>query len=245
MIVYRKSKYKSIFILVITVIAIFETLILVRHDVIKKILINRGLVKQIPTERSDYQCLMGWENCLRKMNYKADVCFIGNSIIFNSDFQKDYPDKKIVNLGYSGDCIDGMLIRYKQVSSVSPTKIFIMAGINDLTHKHLSIERFRETYNQLIDSILFSNPRSNLYLQSILPVNHRLNSNLCPTEKILQANTIIQELAGQYSLTYIDLYSLYADENGELPLRFTKDGIHLYDSAYKLWSKEIIKFIEE
>lgn len=227
----------------ILLVAIFEFAMLVRHDFFKNALIERGYLKQDPTERRDFQCLQGWENTLNKMGYKADVCFFGNSLTYNSDFQKDYPDIKIVNLGYSGDGLEGMIARHKQVSAVHPDKIFIMAGCNDIGKKRISLTTFNDLYNQLIDSMQVSNPGATIYLQSILPVNHELKPRMYPTSLIIEANTIIEEIAKQHFLTYIDLFSLYADENNELDKRLTTDGQHLKPSAYKIWSNAIEDYL--
>lgn len=70
----------------------------------------------------------------KKINIDADVVFFGNSITKGSDFQQSFPDKTIVNLGYSGDGFPHMLDRIEQVRCVSPNKVFVMAGINGVEH---------------------------------------------------------------------------------------------------------------
>ena len=235
---------KSVFNCIVLIIAIIEFVLLVRHDVIKNIMINRGLLKKEVTERPDYHCLLGWENTLEKMNYKADACFFGNSITFHSDFQKDYPNLKIVNLGYSGDKIEGMLIRYKQIACVKPDKIFIMAGHNDLINPRLPMERFAEVYVQLIDSIQELNPNSDIYLESILPVNHQMKLDVMPSDRIIEANRVIRAVAEERSMVYVDLFSLYADKDKELPAELTIDGVHLKPSSYKRWSEKISQYLE-
>lgn len=230
------------FLIAIFVVALLELILLIRHDVFHSILINGGILKPKIEERPDYHCLLGWENTLKKMNYKADVCFLGNSLTFHSDFQNDYPELKIINLGYSGDGLKGMIARHKQVSAVHPDKVFIMAGCNDIGKKWISMTKFKDLYNQLIDSLQLSTPGATIYLQSILPVNHELRPRLYPTSLINEANSIIEEIAIQRSLTYIDLFSLYADENYELDKRLTTDGQHLKPSAYNIWSEAIGSF---
>lgn len=233
-----------IFTCVILVVAVLELVLLFRHDVIKNALVGRGLMKQDPTERVDYHCLLGWENTLKKMDYQADICFIGNSLTYNSDFQKDFPNKRIVNLGYSGDHIDGIIIRHRQVASVQPEKIFIMIGINDLSMSRHKLSKFKESYNRMLDSIQASNPLSTIYLESILPVNHTMKPHIAPAQRIIEANSVIKEIAEQRALVYIDLFSLYADDNNELQKELTKDGIHLYPSSYSIWSETIRQYIE-
>ena len=74
-------------------------------------------------ERKDYWALMGWQNTMEKFGYDADICFFGNSITYYSQFQKAFSDLKIVNLGYPGDRLDGMLVRYRTISFVKPEMI--------------------------------------------------------------------------------------------------------------------------
>lgn len=243
-VVYKSNMKLPLICLVLFLIALFEFLILLKHDIFKNALIERGFIKQNPEERMDYQCLLGWENSLVKMNYKADVCFIGNSITYGSDFQKDFPNKKIVNLGYSGDRIEGMIIRQKQISAVKPDKIFVMAGINDLSKSYMNDKLFHDSFCDLVDSIQNNNPTSRLYLQSILPVNHKMNTSLCSSERILKANLMIKEIAEKRNAFFIDLYSLYADDNNELPEKYTYDGLHLYPNSYDIWRDAIRKYMD-
>lgn len=224
-------------------ISVFELFLLIRHEFFKNALIERGFLRQKFEERSDYNCTLGWTNTLQKLHVKADICFIGNSLIYGSDFQKDYPNLIIVNLGYSGDMIEGMIFRLGQISAVNPDKIFVMAGSNDLKKKYMSIDRFRNIYNELVDSVLKNNPSSELYLQSLLPVNHSMNPDLYSTDQIIKANSIIREIAKQRSLIFIDLFSLYADDELELPKEHTYDGVHLYPTSYDLWSSELRQYL--
>lgn len=226
-------------------IIFFELFMLVRHDFFKNALIERGVIQQKPEDRADYNCILGWENTLKKLHIKADVCFMGNSITYGADFQKDYSDKVIVNLGYSGDRLEEMIFRQRQISAVNPDKIFIMVGSNDLEKQYMNKERFRNCYYVLVDSIINNNPDSELYLQSLLPVNHAIKPDLYSTQKIVDANSIIKDIAKERSLVYIDLFSKYADEKLELPKEYTYDGVHLFPSSYNLWSLELRQYIEK
>lgn len=203
---------------------------------------NMGIIKVNIMDRPDYWCIMGWSNTLKKMGYDADNVFFGNSITYDSSFGTYFKDKKVVTLGYPGDRIEGMLLRYKQIISVKPEKVFVMAGINDLT-VGMTIQKFKENYNVLIDSITSALPFADIYLESLLPVNHTMNKELVSHQKICMANRIIRDVCQNKGLTYVDLYQLYADEAGEMPVNLTRDGIHPYSSSYKRWASAIIPFI--
>ena len=51
-------------------------------------------------------------------------------------------------------------------------------------------------------------------------------------KKIIEANGIIEQIGRKYECRYINLHSLYAEDN-ILPNRYTADGVHLLPDAYK------------
>ncbi len=203
-----------------------------------KLKVSLGFVeKPLPP---DYWAVKGWENTMLKLNYKADVVFLGNSITYGGDFGKAFPDKKVVNLGYPGDNIDGMMRRIETVKGVNPDKVFLMAGINGL--RDMDIDTFRKKYGSLLDSLISAVPDAEIYVQSILPVNKSKEKSYGKNSKISEANIAISEIAARRHCRYIDLNKLYV-KNGELPEGMTVDGIHLTSKSYDKWYKEIRKYI--
>ncbi len=188
-------------------------------------------------QSSDFWVKEGWTNTLRKLNINSDIVFFGNSITHDSSFHEYFTDKKIVNLGYPGDNIQGMLTRIEQVRCVHPQKVFIMAGINGINS--LSEEQFKTKYTALVDSMLTIVTSQNLYIQSLLPVSkdYEIDNNL-----IIKRNKLIKDIAKTKNCIYLDLHSLYY-EDGELPKDLTRDGIHLNLPAYDRWAKMIKPYI--
>lgn len=196
------------------------------------------------SEMPDYWAVGGWCNTLKKLHINADVAFYGNSITYNSCFDETFACDSlvIINLGYPGDDIKGMINRIDMLVYCHPRKIFLMAGINGL--KEQSLYEFDTSFNKLVDSICSKMPSSKLYLQSILPTNPNKCKDVAPNDKIIEANTCIQNIARRYNLTYIDLHKLYLAD-GILSESFTVDGVHLKPYAYRLWADEINKYIFE
>lgn len=174
------------------------------------------MIEVSPTDAPDYWAIRGWTNTLQKMSYDADICFLGNSITYASNFQTYFTDKKIVELGYPGDTMIGMMRR-------------------------MDMDEFAERYNVLVDSITNACPHAEVYLESILPVNrsHRMYRNC---DRIIQANQIITRIAGEKGMIYIDLFSLYCID-GQLPDELTNDGIHLLPKAYDRWAEAIREYV--
>ena len=192
------------------------------------------------TKRADYWAVKSWESCLQKLDIDVDVAFFGDSITRGGDFQDYFTNVKCINLGYSGDSLTGMQNRIGMLSAVSPEKTFIMGGINGLQGRPINLSI--EEYESLLTCIQKELPYSEIYVQSILPVNSSLNEN--SNEKIRETNVQLEQLCNKMNIKYIDLYEKY-DQNGEgLPKEWTKDGIHLQDSAYIYWYDEISKYIE-
>lgn len=200
-----------------------------------------GVCERDPHTRGDYWCIRGWTNTMNKLGYDADVVFFGNSITCGGNFQDYYPNVKTCNLGYPGDNMDGMLIRVGQIKAVKPEKVFVMAGINGLQVQTDKV--FEEKYQRMVDSIKSSVSEAEVYLQSILPVNHSMKKGVASAAKIRKANEIIAEIAARSNCVYVDLWSLY-EMDCEMPKELTRDGVHLFPEAYDRWADEIKRYIE-
>jgi lysophospholipase L1-like esterase len=178
------------------------------------------------------KCLQAWTNSLRQMNAKADIVFFGDSLTYYGNFASVFPDKVVCNLGLRGDTIQGMIDRVEQVKILDPKLVFLMAGINDVSI--LSVGEFEKFYYSLVDILIRKLPNAIVSLQSILPINIKEFKVNCNNSQINICNNIIQRIAEKRKVKYLDIHSIY-EENGQLPLSLTKDGIHLTFEAYKNW----------
>lgn len=201
---------------------------------------RRNIISLDDQMHPDYWARMGWTNSIEKLHTDFDIVFFGNSITRGSDFQHFFPDKKIINLGYSGDNIIGMTRRVPMIQAANPKKIFIMAGTNDLVH--INLEEYKSRYTKLLTTIKDSLPYTKIYIESVLPSNHNMG-NYAPNKKVQKANKIAKELATDFDCQYINLYDLYANKDNELPSNMTRDGVHLYKQHYDKWAEEIRKYI--
>ena len=211
------------------------------HEV--QIILNTlGIIDIDESIRPDYYWIKDWTACVKKLNYKADVAFFGNSITANSDFQYYFKDIHVVEFGHCGDRVDGLIRRISLLQSVSPKKVFVMAGINDL-HRS-SPGTIINRYDKLLTLMKDSLPNAKIYVQSILPVNHSMERRYASNTTIQETNELIKKLAMNHHCQYIDLYSSYV-ENGLLPDSLSYDGVHLCKNAYDRWAKVIKPYIYE
>lgn len=184
----------------------------------------------------------GWQNSLFQSGFKADIAFYGNSITYNGQFHQYFPDYTVCNLGLPGDDLNGLIRRISMLRIVEPKKVFVMGGING--SKGIPLESFSHVYDSLVTCLCDSLPQTEIYLQSLLPVNHRVYDTYADNPKICQLNDSIRQIANRHHLTYVDLYSLYAID-GEMPDSLTRDGIHLKPIQYARWADAIRKYVYE
>lgn len=206
----------------------------------KRVLAKMHIRELKKEDAPDYWAVRGWTTCLEKMRTKFDICFFGHSQIEMSDFQKDFPQKKIIELGYPGDDIDGMIRRVRQIKYVMPNKIFLLAGTNSLTYTK---EEFEVKYKMLVGLIKKDNPKSELYILSILPQCDGRLGKSSVNSTIVARNCFIKGLCKELDVDYIDINGLYSDKDGSLLKDESIDGIHLKRNCYGKISSVIKKYI--
>lgn len=178
----------------------------------------------------------------------GDIVFLGNSITDGGEFSELFEMENIKNRGISSDVISGVRERLDQVTRNNPAKIFLLIGINDVSH-NLTADRLAKEYEQLVKEIKLKAPETRLYLQSVMPVNNdfRRYKNLIGKEQvILDFNDKIKIIADTYDAVYIDLWPALSDKKtGKLIKAFTNDGLHLLGSGYKAWAEILYPYITE
>ena len=236
---YKWLKFYSVCITAVCLLSIFALgFLLHREGYDEKLLVKLGLKE--PVSQGDW-AVGGWNNTLMKMDYDADIVFLGDSITAASDFRAYFPNRKIVNLGYHGDTLVGMIDRVPGVAAVSPEKVFVMGGINGLTD--LNADICLNTYSQLLDELAEALPESQIYVQSTLPIAAVRERYGCSNRTIADFNQALDTMAQQRGMTFVDLHSLYS-KGGEMDPEYSYDGLHLLSQAYALWADAITPYID-
>lgn len=177
----------------------------------------------------------------------TDIVFLGNSITDGGEFAELFNRGDIKNRGISADIISGVSKRLDQITSGKPKKIFLLIGINDISHGH-SADKLADDYLKLIKDIRQKSPSTTLYVQSVMPVNNSFGryKNLIGKEKIInRLNVLIERAAQDNGAVYIDLWPALADDDGNLNKVFTNDGLHLTGAGYKAWADFIREYLDD
>jgi len=174
-------------------------------------------------------------------NAEDEIIFLGNSITDGCEWAELFQDLRIKNRGIIGDNTEGILFRLNEVTESKPLKIFIMAGVNDLS-QNVSLTQILYNYENILKSIKRSTSRTKIYVQSVLPVNPsfpKFKTVTGKTQQIKELNSDLQKLAMINNVEFIDLFNVFKDGSEHLDKKYTVDGLHLNADCYMLWKNTI------
>lgn len=177
-----------------------------------------------------------------------DIIFLGNSITDGGEFFELVGNPNVKNRGISGDIIPGVRDRLRDVTKGHPAKIFLLIGINDISHG-APVDSIAADYAALVKDIREQSPETKLYIQSVFPVDNKfgLYRNMIGRDHLVPVlNEKIKKIADDNGLTYIDFWPLLFDpETKALKREFTNDGLHLLGNAYVEWVNLVSPYINE
>ena len=170
-----------------------------------------------------------------------DIVMVGNSLTENGgNWSKRLNKKNIRNRGIIGDEALGICQRLFQILPGTPQKLFLMAGINDVSHD-LSTDSVVSLITKVIEKIQTESPRTKLYIQSLLPINEsfgRYKTMTGKTDLIPEINRKLEALAKEKKISFIHLFPLFTEKNSNVMRKeLTTDGLHLTEEGYRIWSK--------
>ena len=161
------------------------------------------------------------------------IVMLGNSLTENG---KDWAErigttKNVVNRGIIGD---------------KPKAIFLMAGINDMVG-NTTYEVVAQHVIALIETIRSQAPQTQLFVQSILPINEtdgRWKTLAGRTDDIPFANMLIKAYCETHDIVFVDLFHrMTRGHSNQLRQELSGDGLHLTEQGYRVWAFELKKYI--
>lgn len=165
------------------------------------------------------------------------MIWIGDSIIEQAWWESLTKEKDFVNRGIGGDNTYGMLHRLPLYLESSPRKIFIFAGINDISANY-PIDEVYANFVAMVEMIQQKAPECEIYIQSpITPNNDVLAYGYIKNkqDKLSELNSRLEQLCNEKGVTWVDIRPVLHNEKGEVKEEYTKDGVHLYPAAYVAW----------
>ena len=184
----------------------------------------------------------------------SDIVMLGDSLTEGGDwasyFAKWLPQGvSVVNRGIVGDDAPGIYDRLNQILPGNPHKIFLLVGVNDISHQ-ITADSVLTDIERVVKIIRTECPKTKLYIQSLLPYNfdkciYKTMNKVDKTHTIRAVNKGLKKMARKYNVKFIYLYD-YFKAPGSLHMdgQFTKDGLHINKTAYEIWANALKKYVK-
>lgn len=182
----------------------------------------------------------------KKVSFDSSVAFIGDSrtqgfIMYNGL-------KSVQDYSYIGLMVDTAVTKkivktsngqkitlLEDMANRNIKSVYIMLGVNELGWVYPQV--FKKKYEDLIDEIRKVKPNCKIYVQSIIPMTKTKSDNdkIFNNSNVAKFNKLVQEVAKEKNVTYLDVKSALVDENGNLPEEASTDGIHVDKEYCEKW----------
>ena len=179
--------------------------------------------------------------------YSSDIIMLGNSLTDGAEWNELFDNCHVNHRGIVGDIIPGFFERLEPILKGQPRKIFIMGGVNDISHG-VSADSIVSAMTQVVTTIQARCPKTEIYVQSMLPFNNdvRLWKLLKGREQVVvDGNKGLESMCQRLGVTFINLYPLFVGENGKMKPEYTNDGLHLMGGAYLIWRDALLPYIRK
>ena len=179
-------------------------------------------------------------------NDYTNYLFLGDSITDYYDLDKYYEGLPVVNSGISGNTTEDILNDMKaRVYNYNPSKVFLLIGTNDLV-KDTSVDDIVSNIEKIISEINANKPQTEIYVESIYPVNDNINEDMVSNRNnkdIMKINNKIKKYCEYNSCTYINMYDKLLDDDKNFNEKYTDDGLHPNSKGYEVITKELKKYL--
>ena len=118
-------------------------------------------------------------------------------------------------------------------------KVYLSLGVNELGYYNDA--GFYQSYCAAIDHIRRLQPQAVIYIQGLIPLNEgqivAANGNKynLTNDHLRVYNDLMRQAAEEKQAVFLDLYTEFVDENGELPAEGSHDGVHLSAEYCRRW----------
>jgi|AntRauTorcE11897_2_1112592.scaffolds.fasta_scaffold04102_2 beta-glucosidase len=181
----------------------------------------------------------------------ADVLFLGDSITHGwetsgKSVADDYfSDFSIYNIGFSGDRTENVLWRFNhgEIDGINPELAVLMIGTNNTGHRQDSPECTTRGIEMILQKLDEHLPDTEVLMLAIFPRGQSPDDELRQINS--EINQQIKSLADGKRVHFIDINSVFLDEDGSLPEGIMPDELHPNESGYKLWAEAMLPSIRE
>ena len=188
---------------------------------------------------------------------KGQVVFAGSSLMEMFPIEKllkEHNDPTVIyNRGIGGFITDELMqVLDVCVTDLSPSKVFINIGTNDLSWESIPISQVISHYDEILTTIEEKVPGVRIYLMAYYPVNYEAATEqmkeclkIRTNGKINLANEEVKKLAARHNQSYIDVNRNLKDEQGRLKAEYTIEGMHIKEDGYRAIYDDVMRYVKE
>lgn len=195
---------------------------------------------------------------LSQDSLKETTVFFGDSITELcpvEDLYATYTRKTgvpIINRGISAETTDSMLKRIeKTVLVMKPKNLVMLMGINDIAAK-VDNQQIVNNIKQMITLTKQQSTKTHIILQAVYPINKTDRESLFDkfqlrdrdNQTIDELNEMLESLAKEEKITFLNVNSYLMDKNKELKKEYTFDGLHPNMQGYLAIRDAILEVLD-
>ncbi len=174
-------------------------------------------------------------------DYFADAAFLGDSLIAGFSYTTSLPAEFICRASINTENVHTDILKKTQRPVMQSlldlegiSKYYIMIGINEVSFR--PVDDYIAGYARVIDIIKEHNPSAVIYIQSVLPIAHDVESRTNITKAKIDAyNERLVQLAEEKKCYYLNVNGYLAEEDGYLRDGAAHDGIHIGSADHARW----------
>ncbi len=167
----------------------------------------------------------------------------GNSVILGDSIVEGLVDYRLLNptqaISARGRRSDNCADDIKKAAALSPKRVILHYGMNDLEYCGGNEKLFIDHYQNVIKQVKQLMPKSKIYIHAILPVDNTAIARVSAYAKWRQFNQALAKLCQKEGITFIDsgfLLKTKAD--------YEADGVHPKYAFYEKWLPYLLEVLQ-
>jgi lysophospholipase L1-like esterase len=167
------------------------------------------------------------------------IVFVGDSLTQRYPLNEFYPGLHLYNRGIDGDTTVGVLKRLDlSIFDLKPTTVVLQIGTNDLQVEGITKDITIVNIQKIVKAIQTTQPAIHLILVSLYPVNLSIdklvNKFIVGPRNNEDIKSINQAIAKIQGVKFVDVYPHLLNEDKELNMQYSKEGLHLSLAGYAI-----------
>jgi lysophospholipase L1-like esterase len=159
------------------------------------------------------------------------LLLLGDSLTEHGPWETAFAGQEVVNAGVSGDTTEDVAARLDAVIEARPGTVVLMAGTNE--SRRATVEQVVRGIEDILFRLHHELPDTRLIVCSVLP------RELDRAEWIRDVNRHVRQFAPAVKAEFLDLWPVFAEEDGEMKAELSTDRLHLNDRGYEAWVEQL------